>query len=124
MERVTKGGARCKATSPGDHPGKTVLHSLELEHVPNCMRHHSAASCSIVKPTGHKGRRQALGLVQVEMFSDSAQVADVIAGKFANTVDVSPKIKILIIHNTRIFSSFRWVSLTSKEHDWKHGKEF
>ena len=27
-----KGGARCKATSPDDHAGKTVLHSLELEH--------------------------------------------------------------------------------------------
>ena len=36
VERVTKEGARCKATSPGDHPGKTVLHSLELKHVPNC----------------------------------------------------------------------------------------
>ena len=36
MARVMQGGARCKATSPGDHPGKTVLHSLELEHAPNC----------------------------------------------------------------------------------------
>ena len=58
------------------------------------------------------------------MFSDSAQVADVIAGKFANIVDVSPEIKILIKPNAKIFSSFRWASLTSKERDWKHGKVF
>ena len=59
MERVTKGHARCKATSPGDHPGKRVLHSLELEHVPNCdstMQQRVA----VFKPTGRKGRRQAL----------------------------------------------------------------
>ena len=30
------GGARCEVTSPGNYSGKTVLHSLELEHVPNC----------------------------------------------------------------------------------------
>ena len=46
---------------------------------------------AVVKPTGHKSRRQALGLVQVEMFSDSAQVADVMVGNFANIVDVSPE---------------------------------
>ena len=34
------------------------------------------------------------------MFSDSVQVTDVIVGKFANIVDMSPKIKILIKHNT------------------------
>ena len=94
MERVTKG-----VTSPGDHPGKTVLHSLELEHVPNCDTMQQGVAA--VKPTGHKSRRQALGLVQVQMFSDSAQVADVIVGKFANIVDMSPKIKILIKHNTQ-----------------------
>ena len=76
----------------------------------------------VVKPTGHKGRRQALGLVQVQTFSDSAQVADVIVGKFANIADVSPEINILTKHNTKIFSRFGWVVLTAKESDWKHGK--
>ena len=56
------------------------------------------------------------------MFSDSAQVADVMVRKFADIVDVNPEIKILIKHNTKIFSSFRWVSLTAKGCDWKHGK--
>ena len=79
---------------------------------------------AVVKLTGHKSRRQALGLVQVQMFSDSAQVVDVIVGKFANIVDMSPKIKILMKHNTKISNSFGWVSLTSKESDWKHGKVF
>ena len=31
---MTKEDARCKATSPGDHSGKAVLHCPELEHVP------------------------------------------------------------------------------------------
>ena len=57
MERVTKGSARCKATSPGDHPGKTVLHSLELEHVPNCDTMQQGVALAVVKPTGHKSRR-------------------------------------------------------------------
>ena len=39
------------------------------------------------------------------MSSDSAQVADVKVGKFANIVDMSPKIKILIKHNTKISDS-------------------
>ena len=95
------GGARCKAISPGNHPGKTVLYSLELEHVPTCDTMQQGVA--VVKPTGHKGRRQALGLVQVQMFSNSAPVADVIVGKSANIVDVSPEIKILIKHNTQIF---------------------
>ena len=69
-----KGDARSKVTSPGDHPGKTVLHSLELEHVPNCDTMQQGVA--VVKPTEHKGRCQALGLVQVQMFSDSAQVTD------------------------------------------------
>ena len=64
MERVTKGDARCKATSPGDHPGKTVLHSLELEHATNCDTMQQAVA--VVKPTGHKGRHQALGLVIIK----------------------------------------------------------
>ena len=55
MERVTKGSARCKATTPGDHPGKTVLHSLELEHVPNCDTMQQGVA--VVKATGHKSRR-------------------------------------------------------------------
>ena len=102
MERVTKGGARCKATSPGDHPGKKVLHSLELEHVPNCDTMQQGVA--VVKPSEHKGRRQALGLVQVQMFLfNSAQIVDVTVGKFANFVDVSPEIKILIKHNTKEF---------------------
>ena len=54
MERVTKGDARCIATSPGDHPGKTVLHSLKLEHVPNCDNMQQGVA--IVMPTGHKKR--------------------------------------------------------------------
>ena len=78
---------------------------------------------AVVKSTGYKGRRQALGLVQVQMFSDSAQVADVIVGKFANIVDVGPEVKILIKHNTKIFSCFRWVSLTAKESDWKRSMQ-
>ena len=57
------------------------------------------------------------------MFSDSAQVTNVIVGKFANIVDVSPKIEILISQN-QIFCSFRWGSLTAKESDWKPGKVF
>ena len=65
VERVTTGGARCKATSPGDHPGKTVLHFLDLEHVPNCDTMQQGVA--VVKATGHKSRRQALGLVQVQM---------------------------------------------------------
>ena len=71
-------GARCKATSPGDHPDKTVLYSLELEHVRNCDIMQQGVA--VVKPTGHKGRLQAFGLVQVQLFSDSAQVAHVIVG--------------------------------------------
>ena len=122
VERVTTGGARCKATCPGDHPGKTVLHFLDLEHVPNCDTMQQGVA--VVKPTEHKSRRQALGLVQVQMFSDSAMVADVIVGKFANIVDMSPKIKILIKKNTKISNSFGWVSLTSKDSDRKHGKVF
>ena len=51
-----KGDAKCKATSPGNHSGKTVLHSLKLEHTSL-----AATPCSrgaeVVKPTGHKGRR-------------------------------------------------------------------
>ena len=35
---------------------------------------------------------------------------------------MSPKIKILIKHNTKISNSFGWVSFTSKESDKKHGK--
>ena len=58
------------------------------------------------------------------MFSDSAQVADVIVGNFANIVDMSPKIKIIIKHNIEISNSFGWVSFTSKESDRKHGKVF
>ena len=58
---------------------------------------------AVVKPTGHKGRRQALGLVEVQMLCDSAQVADVVVTNFAYIVDVSPEIKILIKHNTKIF---------------------
>ena len=80
--------------------GRTVLHSLELEHVPNCDTMQQGVA--VVKPTGHKDRRQALSLVQVQMFSDSLQVAEVIVGTFANIVDVSPEIKILIKHNTKI----------------------
>ena len=37
------------------------------------------------------------------MSSDSAQVADVIVGKFANMVDESPENKFFIKHNTKIF---------------------
>ena len=84
MERVTKGDARCEATSPGDHPGETLLHSLELEHVPNCDTMQQGVA--VVKPTGHKGRRQALGLVQVQMLSDSAQVAHVIVGSLQTSL--------------------------------------
>ena len=51
-------------------------------------------------------------------------VADVIVGKFANIVDMSPKIKILIKQNTKISNNFGWVSLTSKDSDRKHGKVF
>ena len=58
------------------------------------------------------------------MFSDSVQVADVIVGKFANIIDMSPKIKLLIKHNTKISNSFGWESFTSKEGDRKHGKVF
>ena len=58
------------------------------------------------------------------MFSDSAQVADVIVGKFANFADMSPKIKIPIKHNTNISNSSEWVSFNSKESDRKHGKVF
>ena len=54
-------GVRCKATKPGNHSGKRVPHSLELEHVPN--RDTMEQAVAVVKPTGHKGRRQALGLV-------------------------------------------------------------
>ena len=85
-----------KQPSPDNHSGKTVLHSVELEHVPNCDTMQQGVA--VVKPTGHKGRHQALGLVQVQMFSDSAQVTDVIVRKFVNTVDESPEIKILIKH--------------------------
>ena len=116
------GGSRCKATSPGNYSGKALLHSLELEHVRNCDTMQQAVA--VVKPTGHKSRRQALGLVQVPMFSDSAQAANVTVGKFANIVDLSPEIKILIKHNTKIFSNFQWVSLTAKESDRKHEKAF
>ena len=119
---MTKEGARRKAMSSDDHPGETVLHSLEFEHVPNCDIMQQGVA--VVKPTGHKSRRQALGLVQVQTFSDSAQVKDVIAGTFANIVDMGPEIKFLIKHNTKISNSFRWVSLTSKESDWKLGKVF
>ena len=62
-------------------------HSLELEHVPNCDTMQQGVA--VVKPTGHKRRRQALDLVHVKIFSDSAQVADVIDGKFANICDMS-----------------------------------
>ena len=58
------------------------------------------------------------------MSSDSPQVVDVIVGKFANFVDMSPKIKILIKYNTKISNSFGWGSFTSKESDRKHGKVF
>ena len=51
---------------------------------------------AVVKPTGHKSRHRALGLVRVQMFSGSAQVTDGIVGKFANILDMSPIIKILI----------------------------
>ena len=102
MQRVTKGrGARCKAISPGDHSGKTAVQSPELEHVPNCDTMQERAT--VVKPTGRKDRRQALGLVQVQMFSGSVLVTDMIVRQFANIVDVSPEIKILIKHNTEIF---------------------
>ena len=50
MERVTKRETRGRATSPGDHPGKTVLHSLELEHFPNCDTMQQGVT--VVKPTG------------------------------------------------------------------------
>ena len=58
---MTKRDTRCKATGPGDHPGKRVLHSLDLEHVPNCNIMQQGVA--VAKPTGHKGRRQTLGLV-------------------------------------------------------------
>ena len=38
-----------------DHPGKTVLHSLELEHVLNCDTMQQGVA--VVKPTAHKSRR-------------------------------------------------------------------
>ena len=98
------GGARCKAAIPGDYSGKTVLHSLELEHVPNCDTMQQGVAA--VKPTAHKGRRQALGLAQVQMFSDSAEVADVIVGKFANIVNVSSEIKLLIKDNIKVLAIF------------------
>ena len=41
------------------------------------------------------------------MFSDSAQVTGVMGRKFANVVDVSAEMKIVIKHNTSIFSSVR-----------------
>ena len=75
MKRVTKGGG-CKAISPGNHSGRTVLHSLEFEHVPNCDTMQQGVA--VVKPPGHKGSLQALGLIQVQMSSKSAQVTDVI----------------------------------------------
>ena len=40
------------------------------------------------------------------MFSDSAQVADVIVGKFAYIADVSHKIKILIKHIPNFLAVF------------------
>ena len=79
---------------------------------------------AVVKPTGHKGRCHSLGFVWVQMFSDSAQVADGIAGKFANVVDVSPEINVLIKHNTNVSGSFRWASFTAKEIDWTRKKVF
>ena len=59
----------------GNHSGKTVLHSVDLEYVPNYDTMQQGVA--VVKPTGGMGRLQALGLVQVQMFSDSAQVGDV-----------------------------------------------
>ena len=47
-----------------------------------------------------------------------------IVGKCANFVDVNPNIKNSHQTQYRDFSSFRWVSLTSKESDWKRGKVF
>ena len=76
----------------------------------------------VVKLTGHKDRRQTLHLVHFQVFSDSAQVPDVIVRKFANNADVSLEIKILVKYNIKIFSSFWWASLTAKDSDWKHGK--
>ena len=76
MERVTKGDARCKVNSPGNHSGKTVLHSLELEHVPNCDTMQQGVA--VVKLTGHKDRYQALGLVQVQIVSGSVHIMDMI----------------------------------------------
>ena len=55
------GDAKCKAIRPGNQSDKRVLHSLELEHVPN--RDTMEQAVAVVKSTGHKGRRQALGLV-------------------------------------------------------------
>ena len=101
MERVTKWGARCKATIPGNHPGKTVstLWSLSMSL--------TATPCSReLQESGRLDTRadaRNLAWVQVQMFSDSAQVADVIVGKFANVADVSPEVIILIKHNTMDF---------------------
>ena len=47
-----------------------------------------------------------------------------IVGKFAYVVDMSPKIKILIKHNTKLSNRFGWVSLIFKESDWNYGKVF
>ena len=58
------------------------------------------------------------------MFSDSAQVTGVMGRKFANVVDVSAEMKIVIKHNTSIFGSVRWVNLVAKERDWKYRKVF
>ena len=104
---MTKRGARCKATIPGNHSGKTVLHSLKLEDVPNFDTMQQGVA--VVKLTEHKGRHQALGLVQVQMFSDSAQVTNVIVRKFANIAHVSPEIKIL--HDQTQYQDFLQFSM-------------
>ena len=113
-----------KQTSPDDHPGKTVLHSLELDHVPNCDT--MQQEVAVVKPAAHKGRRQALGLVQIQLFSDNCTGHGCNSRKVCKhcSCESSPEIKIFIKHNTIIFSSCRWVSLTAKESDWKHGRCF
>ena len=58
------------------------------------------------------------------MFSDSAQVTDMAVRKFADVLDGSSEIQILIEHNTQISGSFQWASLVAKKSDWKHGKVF
>ena len=48
----------------------------------------------------------------------------ILVRNFANTIDVSPVITLLLNHNTEIFIGFRWASLVAKESNWKHGKVY